>query len=326
MRILVTGGSGFIGSHVVDSLRAHGHEPRIFDLVESPHHPPNDVDTVLGDLLDLSSVRRALRGCDAVVHLAAEADVDRVLRDPERAERVNVRGTHVLLEGARAESVGRVLYASTIWVYGSTNGKPVDEEAAVPLPGHFYTATKVAGEMYCHAYDRLYGLEHTILRFGIPYGPRCRPSAVVPAFVRRALAGVPLEIRGDGSQSRRFVYVEDLADGVVAALAPAAAGRMYNLVGHESTSVATIARLVRELVGDVPIVHLPARHGDVHDTPISGRRAAVELDWVPTTPFADGLRRYVSSLTQTNEAPSALTASTMEGSAATVRRQEPSEL
>ena len=117
--------------------------------------------------------------------------------------------------------------------------------------------------MYTASYGELYGLEWTILRFGIPYGPRARPTAVVPAFTAKALAGQPLTIAGDGTQSRRFVYVEDLADGVVASLVPEAANRVYNLVGRENTSVRAIARAVRDVVGDVPIEHIEGRAGDL---------------------------------------------------------------
>jgi UDP-glucose 4-epimerase len=327
VRVLVTGGAGFIGSHVVDRLRAHGHEPRIFDLVASPHHPPGEVDTFVGDLLDPAAVRAALRDCAAVAHLAAVADVDRVVAEPDRAERVNVGGTRVLLESARAQGVGRVVYASTVWVYGDTNGAgPQDEDAPLPMPSHLYTATKLAGEMYCHAYGELFGVEHTVLRFGIPYGPRSRLAAVVAAFVARALDGEPLRIAGDGTQSRRFVYVEDLADGVVGALAPSAAGRVYNLVGDESVSINTIATMVRELVSEVPVVHVPGRPGDLYAAEISGVRAARELGWRATTTFAEGLRRYVAWVMETNEMSRAAAASKIAGSAATVLRHEPSEL
>jgi UDP-glucose 4-epimerase len=247
-----------------------------------------------------------MRGCDAVMHLAAVADVNDVVADPSRAELVNDRGTGLLLELARTEQIGRVLYASTVWVYGDANGSgPVDEDSNLPLPRHLYTATKLAGEMYCTSYAELWGLEHTILRFGIPYGPRARPATVVAAFVARARAGEPLTITGDGRQSRRFVYVEDLADGVVAALVPAAAGRIYNLVGDESVTIREIAETVRELVADVPIVHTEDRPGDLRPADISGARAAAELGWRPETPFAEGVRRYVDWVTATNGTPSA---------------------
>ena len=325
MRVLVTGGAGFIGSHVVDKLQAGGHQPRIFDLVASPHHA--DVDTVLGDLCDPDAVARALDGCDAVLHLAAVADVDQVAKDPAQADHVNVRGTQTLLDRARAAQISRFVYASTIWVYGDAAGpEAVDEDAPLGLPKHVYTATKIAGEMYTTSYGELYGLEWTILRFGIPYGPRARPTAVVPAFTAKALAGQPLTIAGDGTQSRRFVYVEDLAEGCVAALAPVAANRIYNLVGRENTSVRGIARAVRDVVGDVPIVHVEGRAGDLHGGNVSGERAARELGWEPETAFVDGVRRYVDWVTASASTPMAATASMTDGSAATVLRQESAEL
>jgi UDP-glucose 4-epimerase len=325
MRVVVTGGSGFIGSHVVDKLREQGHEPRIYDLVRSPYDP--GVDTVVGDLLDLETARRALDGCDAVVHLAAVADVNDVVADPARAEQINTRGTSVLLEAVRAEGTPRILYGSTIWVYGDGEpGATLDEDATLPMPAHLYTATKLAGEMYCATYGALYGVGYTTLRFGIPYGPRARPATVLAAFVARALAGNAITIAGDGRQSRRFVYVEDLADGVVAALAPAAAGRTYNLVGSESVTVREIADTVRELVADVPIVHVEGRAGDIAGAAISGERAAGELGWRPETSFADGARRYVEWVSRAYSTPSAATAASTAGSAAAVLRQEPGEL
>ena len=200
---------------------AAGHEARNFDLIVSPYLNGHPFENALGDLRDEDDVRAAVSGCDVVIHLAAMADVDQVAKDPTRTEQVNARGTHVLLEAARQAGVSRFVYASTIWVYGDATGpEQIDEDTPLPLPKHFYTATKIAGEMYVRSYGELYGLEHTILRFGIPYGPRARPTAVVPAFVAKALGGQPLTIAGDGTQSRRFVYVEDLAAGVVAALQP----------------------------------------------------------------------------------------------------------
>jgi UDP-glucose 4-epimerase len=327
VKVLVTGAAGFIGSHVVDRLQGAGHEPRIFDLVESPHHPPSEVDTVLGDLCDLDAVRHAVTGCDAVLHLAAVADVDQVTRDPAQADRVNVRGTQSLLDGVRAAEVPRFVFASTIWVYGDATGpEALDEDTPLALPKHFYTATKIAGEMYTASYGELFGVEHSILRFGIPYGPRSRPTAVVAAFTAKALAGQPLTIAGDGTQSRRFVYVEDLADGVVASLAPAGANRIFNLVGHENVSVRAIARAVRDVVGDVPIVHIEGRAGDLRGGNISGARPAAELNWEATTAFADGVRRYVEWVTDDAGTPRLATASMTDGSAAAVLRQEPSEL
>jgi UDP-glucose 4-epimerase len=294
LTVLVTGGSGFIGSHVVDKLRDAGHRPVIFDARRPSEASHRDLRAVVGRLEDLDRLEKAMRGCDAVIHLAAAADVNEVKDDPVDAECRNARGTLHVLEAARRAEISRVVYASTIWVYSDTPADCHDECLALQPPAHLYSATKLAGELYCRSYQELYGLEHTILRFGIPYGPRARPAAVVPAFVGRALAGEPLQIAGDGMQSRRFVYVEDLAEGVVKGLAPVAANRTYNLVGDEETSIRDIAETVRDILGDVEINFVPGRTGDFNGAPVSGSRAASELGWRPCTPFAEGVRRYVA--------------------------------
>jgi UDP-glucose 4-epimerase len=293
MRALVTGGSGFIGSHVVDRLLAEGHRARVFDLAPWTYEPRDGCEVVTGDLLDPGVLRAAADGCDVIVHLAAAADVGLVAKDPAGAEQLNARGTLNVLEAAR-ETGARVVYASTIWVYSDVVETHVDEDSRLALPSHLYTATKLAGEMYCRSYGELYDVPTTILRFGIPYGPRARPAAVLPIFVNKALAGEPLTIAGDGLQTRRFVYVEDLADGVVRALAPAAAGRVYNLVSEEDTSVRDIAEAVRMAVGEVEITYVEGRCGDFAGAHVSGERAARELDWRACTPFAEGVTRYVA--------------------------------
>jgi UDP-glucose 4-epimerase len=298
MKVLVTGGSGFIGSHVVDKLLDAGHEPVVFDLRPSPHHDPDEVPTIVGDLLDAGSLENAMDGCGAVIHLAASADVGIVAEQPEEAERVNARGTIAVLEAARSTGIGRVIYGSTIWAYSdSGNGNGViDEDTLLGLPKHLYTASKVAGEMYCTSYAELYDVSSTILRFGIPYGPRARPSAVIPIFVRKALAGDALTIAGDGSQGRRFVYVEDLAEGVVKALDHAAENRVYNLASDTTVSIRELAETVQELVGDVDIVYTPGRNGDFDGAEISSGRAERELGWKASTPLREGVRRYMTWL------------------------------
>jgi UDP-glucose 4-epimerase len=301
MRVLVTGGSGFIGSHVVDKLRLSGHEPVIYDLRPSPWHIPDpahprptaSVETVLGSITDREALERALHSCDAVAHLAAVADVNDVHAEPEDAERVNARGTVAVLEAARRAGVKRIVYASTIWVYSDCEGEVVDEDTLLPAPSHLYTSTKLAGELYCKAYQELYGIDYTILRFGIPYGPRAREAAVIPAFVNKAMRGEPLTLAGDGGQSRRFVYVEDLAEGVALGLADVARNRVYNLASDENVTIKQIAERVQELLGDVEIVHTPARPGDFNGKVVLSERASRELGWTARTPFAEGVRRYV---------------------------------
>jgi UDP-glucose 4-epimerase len=294
LRVLVTGGSGFIGSHVLDVLAARGHSAVNFDRVESPHHENGVVHTIRGDATDADVLAAAMDGCDAVIHLAAMADVNDVQADPEGAETANARATLAVLEAARRADVKRVVYGSTIWVYSDVPETEVCEDTRLEPPAHLYTATKLAGELYCRSYAELYGIEYTVLRFGIPYGPRARDATVLAAFTRKALAGEPLTVAGSGDQTRRFVYVEDLADGVVRALeAPAAANRIYNLAGTETTTIREIAETVRDLVGDTEIVHTPARAGDFGGKEVSSGRALAELGWEPATPFREGARRYV---------------------------------
>ncbi|MFL5907731.1 MAG: NAD-dependent epimerase/dehydratase family protein [Solirubrobacterales bacterium] len=294
-RVLVTGGSGFIGSHVVDKLAEAGIEPRIYDLRHSPHHEPEAVHTVIGDLFDHDELCRAMEDCEAVVHLAAYADVGIVADQPVDAERTNSRGTLAVLEAARPTRT-RVIYGSTIWVYGDSGDGPITEEAPLGLPNHLYTASKLAGEMYCSSYSELYDVPCTILRFGIPYGPRARPAAVIPIFVSKALKGEPLTIAGDGLQTRRFVYVEDLADGVIAALLQREENRVYNLAGDETVTIRQLADVVSDLVEDTEIVHVPGRNGDFGGAVISNERAAEELGWRASTPLREGVRRYLAWL------------------------------
>lgn len=294
MRVLVTGGAGFIGSHVVDKLRDHGHEPVIYDRRHSPWPEHADVETVIGEVTDAAALAAALVDCDAVAHLAAVADVNEVHAEPHAAEKVNARGTAAVLEAARLAKVARVVYASTIWVYSDTEDQVVSETTLLPPPSHLYTATKLAGELYCKSYQELYGINYTILRFGIPYGPRAREAAVVPAFVNKAFAGEPLTLSGDGLQSRRFVYVEDLAEGVVAGLGDIAENRVYNLSSDEDVTIKQIAELVQELIGNTEIVYGPARPGDLGSKEVLSDRAREELGWTASTPFEEGVGKYVA--------------------------------
>jgi UDP-glucose 4-epimerase len=292
--VLVTGGSGFIGSHVVDHLAAAGYRPRILDTQISPWHDPNHVETVIGDIRRVEDVTRALRGCDAICHLAAAADVGEVQAHPAWATELNAMGTLNVLEAARQVGVKRVVYASTVWVYSDVEDAAVDEETRLAHPAHLYTAGKLSGELYCRSYAQLYDLEPTVLRFGIPYGPRARPAAVIPSFVDRALRGEPLTIAGTGEQERSFVYVEDLADGVVRALAPEAAGRTYNLGGRETTTVRELAEIVRDEVAATEIVHTDGRSGDLRGSVICSDLAERELGWRACTPLREGVRRYAA--------------------------------
>lgn len=291
MKVMVTGGSGFIGSHVVDKLRDRGVEVRIFDMVIPTFR--KDVEFYHGSLLDLEALRMAMNGVGAVYHLAAVADVKDVFEEPHYSETINVRGTINVLEAARRSRIPRVIYGSTTWVYSECAGERVDETTPLSAPSHLYTATKIASEYYCQSYSKLYGVDFTILRYGIPYGPRARPGAVVPIFVNKALKGEPLTLAGDGLQFRKFVYVEDLAEGNALALKPLAKNKIYNLDGREKITIKQIAETVQKVLGDVKIEHGPARPGDFGGKEVSSERAKQELGWEARTPFEEGVRRYV---------------------------------
>jgi UDP-glucose 4-epimerase len=291
MKVVVTGGAGFIGSHVIDRLLEYGVTPRIFDQRASTYHP--NVEHHLGSLLDLPNVRIALAGADAVIHLAAVADVKDVFENPVSSEQINSRGTLNVLEAARQTGVQRVVYGSTTWVYSDCAETNVDENTMLAPPSHLYSTTKLTGENYCRSYSALYDVDYTILRFGIPYGPRARDGAVVPIFTRKALNGEALTVAGDGLQFRKFVYVEDLAEGNVLALKPNAKNRTYNLDGAEKVSILQIAETIKGVVGDVTIEHTEARPGDFGGKEVDSNRAEAELGWKASTPFAEGVRRYV---------------------------------
>jgi len=293
MKVLVTGGSGFIGSHVVDKLRDRGIRVRIFDMVMPTFR--SDVEFYHGSLLDLEALRMSLSGIDVVYHLAAVADVKDVANEPLYAESINVRGTINVLEAIRrSPGPKRLIYGSTTWVYGGVQQEVVDEETPLMPSMHLYTATKLASEYYCQSYMRMYQLPTTILRYGIPYGPRAREGAVVPIFVAKALRGEPLTIAGDGSQFRKFVYVEDLAEGNVLALKSVAVNKIYNLDGTERVTIKQIAELIQHELGHVTIDYVLSRTGDFSGKEVSSRRAKEELGWEPTVKFADGVKQYIA--------------------------------
>jgi UDP-glucose 4-epimerase len=295
-RAVVTGGSGFIGSHVVDALVEAGCQVTVLDHRVRPHR--RDVGFEDVDLMDLSSVLVATRGAEHVFHLAAVANVNYAFKYPVYTTALNVLGTANMLEASRLNGVRRFYMASTVWVYnGSPDSRVLDETAPFYLDGagHIYTSTKMASEMVCHNYGQLYGVPFTVLRYGIPYGPRMREELLIPVFLRKALAGEPLSVAGRGEQFRKFVYVQDLARGHVLAMADAAANQTYNLEGRRRVSVLEVAEGIRKLVGEqVRIEHGPERPGDFGGKDVSGAKAERELGWTPRVDFEDGLRETVA--------------------------------
>ncbi len=302
MRVLVTGGAGFIGSHLVERLLADGHEVRVLDDLSTGRNrglvERLGVDLVVGDVADPASAAAATRGCDAVCHLAAVASVEASVARPLETLRANLVGTVTMLEAAAASGAGRFLYASSAAVYGDARDLPLREDAA-PLPLSPYAADKLAGEHYLGHYHRSGLLRGHAFRFFNVYGPRQDPaspySGVISVFLDRAAAGRPLVVNGDGRQTRDFVYVGDVVD--VLARAVSGVGDegeeppVTNVGRGVSVSVLELAEAVGEALGTRPDVEFgPPRAGDVRHSRADVTLLARRFGSTPATPLAEGLR------------------------------------
>jgi len=290
MRSIVTGGSGFIGSHVVDKLLDAGHEVVVLDHRVKPHR--SDVEFKDVDIVDFSSVLNATKDCDYIFHLAAMSNVNHVYEKPVYSVDLNVTGTVNILEAARQNSCKRVIFASTVWVYSGCNGTYVNESSPFFMPGagHIYSSSKIACEFFICDYQKLYGLPYTILRYGIPYGPRMRMELVIPIFLKKAFDGKPLTLSGDGSQYRNFIYVEDLADAHIMALNDKAENEILNLEGMRRISIKEIAETIDVLYeNDVTIKYIDARPGDYEGKEASNDKIKRLLGWEPSIDFKEGM-------------------------------------
>lgn len=294
-KVVVTGGSGFIGSHVVDVLVEAGHEVTVIDHRVRPYR--DDVGFEDVDLMDMSSVLAATRGAEHIFHLAAVSNVNYAHKYPVYTTALNILGTAHVLEAARVNGGKRVYLASTVWVYnGTPNDGPLDESVPFYLDGagHIYTSSKMACEMICHNYQKLYNVPFTVLRLGIPYGPRMREELLIPIFVKKALSGQPLTVAGKGSQYRNFIYVRDLAEAHVLAMQDKAENQTYNLEGPRKVTVLDVAEGIRSAIGDhVKIEFMPERPGDFGGKEVSAEKAWKELGWKPKVAFEEGLRTTV---------------------------------
>jgi len=288
--VAVTGGSGFIGNNVVDALLAEGYEVRVLDT-RKPNR--DDVEFHEVDILDIDSLLPAVEGTEATFHLAAMADVNDVFAAPAAAVAVNIQGTVNVLEANRLSDAGRVVLASTVWVYGATTQDVVDEHTSFSpdTDRHLYVTTKIAAEFACRDYHTLYGRPYTVLRYGIPYGPHMRESTVMSAFFRKALSGESITIDGDGMQSRNFVYVEDLARAHVLALRPEAENQVFNLDGPGAVTIREVAELTAKMVGDIEVSFGPSRPGDLANRTVLNTAGREVLGWVPEVDIVEGMQR-----------------------------------
>jgi UDP-glucose 4-epimerase len=306
LRSLVTGGAGFLGSHLVDRLIADGHAVTVLDdfstgrrdnLAEAAASARLSI--VEGSILDRSAVELAMRGCDVVFHLAVQC-VRRSLSRPIENHEVNATGTLIVLERARQQRVRRFLYCSSSEVYGNCGGERLAEETSICAPTTVYGAAKLAGEYYTHAYRRTYGLPVTIVRPFNSYGPRAHDrgdlAEVIPRFVIRVLNGQPPVIFGSSGNGRDFTYVTETVRGItLAAESDLAIGRTINIAFGTMITIGRIADMICSQCGrsDLKPLHAEPRPGDVAVLQADNRIARELLGFSAETDVQSGLRRYI---------------------------------
>jgi UDP-glucuronate 4-epimerase len=308
---LITGGAGFIGSHLVDRLLAEGWRTTVVDSFDDYYSPAiksrniqQHTDDprfrlVRVDIRDAAKLRTAVRDkCDVIVHLAAKAGVRPSIADPLTYLDVNVRGTQSMLELARALAVPRFIFASSSSVYGINRNVPWREDDRVLQPISPYASTKVSGELLGHVYTHLYGMSFVALRFFTVYGPRQRPDLAIHKFARRMLRGAPIPFFGDGSTRRDYTYVDDIVSGVRAAMEYSSS--KYEVINLGNNRTVSLAELIRELEialgAKAKLDRQPEQPGDVPQTWAEVSKAETLLSYRPHTPLAEGLRRFANWL------------------------------
>ena len=308
MRTLVTGGAGFIGSHLCERLLRDGHEVSIVDELNDFYSPSLKLQNLAAirrtgsvafhacDICDKPSMMNILttERPDALVHLAARAGVRPSLEQPLLYERVNVGGTLTLLEACRELGISRFVFASSSSVYGATSEAPFSEEAPVNRPVSPYAATKLAGEQLCYTYSHLYGIRVVCLRFFTVYGPRQRPDLAIRKFADLILQGRPISVFGDGSSGRDYTFVEDTVAGIVSALNYQCDYDIINLGNSHPVRLLTMIRTLEEVIAKkAEIEWLPDQSGDVPITYADITKAARLLDYCPQTLFRSGLQKFL---------------------------------
>lgn len=306
-KLVVTGAAGFVGSHLCERLLDRGDQVVGVDNFDSFYDPSVKRDNIAacvaspsfelceGDIRDTDFVKSVLAdGADAVVHLAARAGVRPSIEKPLLYQDVNVTGTNVLLEAARQEQISRFIFASSSSVYGNNRKAPFAESDNVDYPISPYAATKKAGELICHSYAHLYGLNITCLRFFTVYGPRQRPDLAIHKFTRLIESGQTIPVFGDGSTRRDYTYIDDIIDGTVRAIDRCSGYRIYNLGESKPIALSDLIAAIEKALGKkAKIERLPLQPGDVNQTYADVSLARAELGYEPSTDIDDGLARFV---------------------------------
>ncbi len=297
MHVLVTGGAGFIGQHLVAALLARGDRVRVLDNFDDAYDPalksvPAGAELVRGDVCDPGVVRAALRGVEGVCHLAGRAGVRESIVDPEPYGRNNVGATITLLHAMRAASVARMVFTSSSSVYGAAGG-PSRESDPADRPTSPYAASKRAAELFCAAS----GLDVTVARLFTVYGPGQRPGMAIARFVRLARTGETIPVYGDGTSLRDYTWVGDTVDGLLRGLDRAEGYRVVNLGGGHPVAMTELLAAVADATGrQLKVRWLPPQPGDVPVTHADPRVAWDWLEWRACTPFREGVARYVDWL------------------------------
>ncbi|HIE09067.1 MAG TPA: SDR family oxidoreductase [Armatimonadetes bacterium] len=302
---LVTGGAGFIGSHIVERLVRLGKKVRVVDnlstgRLENIAHLLDEIEFIEGDICDPDLVREAMEGVEFVLHQAAIPSVPRSVENPLSTHEANVTGTVNVLVAAKEAGVKRVVYASSSSVYGDQPELPKRENQP-PAPKSPYAASKLAGEYYCLAFCHVYGLDVVCLRYFNVFGPRQDPdspyAAVVPKFISAFIKGEPPTIHGDGEQTRDFTFVQNVVDANLLALkAEGAKGEVFNIASGKAVSVNRLARLIRELIGAVEVepTYGPPRPGDIRHSWADISKAERILGYKPRWSLKEGLKATIN--------------------------------
>ncbi len=299
MRVLVTGGAGFIGSHLVRALLARGDDVTVLDNFDDAYDPALkvtnlnglEVELVEGDVRDRSAVEEALRGVDAVVHLAAKAGVRESLENPGAYASVNVGGTVTLLEALRERDRVPLVFASSSSVYGERTSGPFSEADPLGFPASPYAGSKRAAELMCHGAHLSWGQPVAMLRFFTVYGPRQRPAMAISKFIRAAQSGEPVQLFGDGSSRRDYTHVSDAVRAVMAAVDQPQDCAVLNVGGGAPIRLAELVAAIEEAVGrSMNVEHIGTQPGDVSLTWADPTAIRQALGWSPQVSIVDGIR------------------------------------
>ena len=304
---LITGGAGFIGSHLSERILKEGSRVTIIDDFNTYYDPAikhqniapirSQIELVEGDIRDAILVERtfAKANFDHIIHIAARAGVRPSIKDPKLYFTTNIDGTFNLLDACRYHGVKRFTFASSSSVYGVNKKVPFAESDALERTISPYAATKLAGEQICSNYATLFGMHCQCLRFFTVYGPRQRPDLAISKFTKRILAGEPIQRYGDGSTARDYTYIDDIINGIIAASNYDQSDfEIFNLGGSATTTLSELITLIEEATGKKAIIEeLPDQPGDVPRTYADVNKANKLLGYAPETPIAEGIRKYV---------------------------------